>query len=508
MAYVPTNQDDEEAKRRAAAGTPPGSFGDTTPSSTPTHTNFVNVSDYLDKNPNASANLGDLASSKLASQRDEAQNAIGSAKSDFGQQVQAGGMKLDQSVLDNAFSSPETFTKDPSNTAKFLALRDAAYKGPQSLQETDVFAPTQSKITALDQAGQGLGTEAGRTNLVEGLSSHPTHGKSALNQLLLQGNAGAAQKITDTAGTFKNVDDQWQKFVEDSPNQVSQVKSETDAARNATRAGLTDATKAFTDQLAAKTAKATNERDAFNLNYTNLNNKLNDGRSGSDLSARELEDLGMKDAFPYLSKLNSFNMDLDRWGNPVPLSGYVDQGQANSNIPTAGNIASSQDYAREAALQQLSGNDLGLADTPENPYTSNGRLPTVDYKGAFGAAGTRLQGQEQDILAHPEAYYPISNGVPTDDFWSKFYPAKSHSQADGYYTNPSANATPVDGYSFAPPPAGWDANKPPPYPAPTSNPPDGLIQPSWNQYTGQWEGPRIAPPPHPPSGTGGGRVTF
>lgn len=508
MAYVPTNPDDEEAKRRAAAGNPPGAFGDTTPSSTPTHTNFVNVSDYLDKNPGAGEHIGDLATDKLTTQRDEAMGSINDAKTGFGQQVQAGGMKLDQSVLDNAFSSPETFTQDPNNTAKFLALRDAAYKGPNSLQESDVFAPTQSKVTALDQTGAGLGTEAGRTNLVEGLSSHPTHGKSALNQLLLQGTPDAAQKINDTAGTFANVDDQWQKFVQDSPNQVSQVKSETDAARNATRAGLTDATKAFTDQLSAKTAKATGEHDAFNTNYTNLNNKLNDGHSGADLTAKELEDLGMKDAFPYLSKLNSFNQDLDRYGNPVALSSYVTPGRADTNIPTAGNVASSQDYAREAALQQLSGNDLGLADTPENPYVANGKLPGVDYMGAFGAAGTRLQGQEADVLKNPADYYPVAAGVPTDDFWSKFYPAKSHSNADGYYTNPDTQATPVAGYQFAPPPAGWDANQPPPYPAPTSNPPANLTNARWNQYTGQWEGAQLQPNNPPPPQTGGGRVTF
>jgi hypothetical protein len=285
MAYVPTNPDDEEAKRRAAAGNPPGSFGDTTPSSTPTHTNFVNVSDYLDKNPDASTKLGDLASSKLASQRDETLNAVNSAKSGFGDQVQAGGTKMDQSVLDSAFSSPETFTQDPNNTAKFLALRDAAYKGPNSLQETNLFAPTQSKITALDQAGAGIGTEAGRTNLVEGLSSHPTHGKSALNQLLLQGNPDAAQKITDTAGTFKNVDDQWQQFVQDSPNQVSQMKAETDATRNATRAGLADVTQKFTNQLDTQTKAATNDRNAFNLKYQNIDNAIAGGGTRFDPAA-------------------------------------------------------------------------------------------------------------------------------------------------------------------------------------------------------------------------------
>lgn len=538
MAYVPSNPDDDEEQRRQASSNAPGSFGDTTPTSTPTKTNFVNVSDYLDKNPNASEHLGDLASSKLTGQRDETIGALNEAKSNFGQQVQAGGTKLDQSVLDSAFSSPETFTQDPANTAKFLALRDAAYKGPQSLEQTDIFAPTQSKVSALHQMGEGLGTEAGRTKLVEGLSSHPTHGKSSLNQLLLQGNPAAAQKISDTAGTFKSVDDQWQQFMQDAPNQVSQAKSETDATRNATREGLTNATNAFTGQLTNKTNAATNERDAWNLNYTNTLNKLNGSHSGSDLNAKELEALGMKDAFPYLSKLNSFNQDLDRWGNPVNLGSYTSTGRANSEMPTMGNVASAEDYARERALQELSGMDLGLGDTQENPYRANGVMPTVDYMKAFGDAGTRLKGQEADILTHPEGYYPIGEGVPTDDFWSKFYPAKSHyntteeayNAATGftntpgyylpgtqtrtpydpsanYYTNPTANATPVEGYKFSPPPAGWDANQPPPYPAPTSNPPSGLVNATWNQYTGQWEGARLQPN-NPPPTNGGGHIFY
>jgi hypothetical protein len=80
MAYVPGSPDDEEAKRRAAAGNPPGSFGDTTPSSTPTKTNFVNVSDYLDKNPEASAHIGDLASGKLALATRRSPKCVNAAK--------------------------------------------------------------------------------------------------------------------------------------------------------------------------------------------------------------------------------------------------------------------------------------------------------------------------------------------------------------------------------------------------------------------------------------------
>lgn len=523
MAYVPSNPDDDEEQRRASASNAPGSFGDTTPTSTPTKTNFVNVSDYLDKNPNASEHLGDLASSKLSSQRDETQASLDQAKSGFGQQVQAGTTELDNDFLSSAFSSPETFTQDPNNTARFHALRDASYKGPSSLESTDIFAPTQSKITALNQAGQGLGTEAGRTKLVEGLSTNPTHGKSALNQLILQGNPAAAQKISDTAATFGNVDSQWQQFVQDAPNQVNQARSTTDATRAATRAGLDEATQTFSKGLTDQTAKATNERDAFNLNFSNMSNKLNNG-SGSDLNQQELDSLGMSDAFPYLSKLNDFNSSrgLSYYNNPVQLSGFLNPGRANSNIPTQANTATPEQYAREAALQQMAGHDLGLPDQQGTPYQANGQMPTLDYMGAFNKAGSDLQAADNAFLgggtwmkdasgnytgALQQGASPL--GADADQIKSIY---ARQTQPD-YYTNPATGAGALPGYQTAPPPAGWDANQPAPYPAPTSNPPQGLIQPRWNPYIGQWEGaqlqPNTPPPTQPPaSGGGGGKIFY
>lgn len=500
MAYVPTNPDDDEEQRRAAASNAPGSFGDTTPTSTPTKTNFVNVSDYLSKNPGASEALGDMAAGKLATQRDETIGALNTAKSSFGQQVQSGGAKLDPDLLESAFSSPETFVQNSDNLAKFNALKDASYKGPESVQTSNVFAPTQSKVTALQQTGEGIGTEAGRTELVHSLSTNPTKGKSSLNQLLLQGNPAAAQKISDTAGTFKSVDDQWQDFLASTPAMVNQAKSETNQAREATRSGLDSATQQFMSQLDSQTQAAANQRDAFNLKYQNIDQAIAQG--GAGLSQEQLADLGIGDAYPFITKLQSFNdpSGLGYYGSPVQLSNYMTPGQLNTNVPTRESVATPEQYAREAALQQMAGYDLGLPDQQGLPYQATGKLPTLDYMSAFNKAGADLQ-------AADKAWQPKVAGYGPDDL-AQLYAIQGRTNTPGYYTDPTVGATPTSQFGITPPPAGWDSNQPVPYPQPTSNPPSNLINPQWNPYTGQWEGVQLQPNNPPPPPPGGGFHTF
>lgn len=471
MAYVPSNPDDDEEQRRASASNAPGSFGDTTPTSAPTKTNFVNVGDYLSKNPEASTHLGDLASGKLTEQRDDAQNSLNSAKTGFGEQVESGTTKLDQGFLNSAFESPETFAQNPGDMAKFAALKDASYKGPDSLQSSNMFAPTQSKVTALNQVGQGLGTEAGRTKLVEGLSSHPTAGKSSLNQLLLQGNPAAAQKISDTAGTFKSVDDQWNDFMASTPAMVNQAKAQTNDARTATRSGLDTATQAFMNQLNTQTSKATSERDAFNAKYQGLESKISSDPTG--LSQGQLTDLGIPDAYPYLDKLQRFNGPnaLGYYGQQVQLSNYMTPGQLNSNVPTMANTASPEQYARESALQQMAGYDLGLPDQQAAPYQANGQLPILHYMEAFNKAGT-------DLKAADAAWQPKVAGYGPDDL-AMLASVQGRTGAADYYTNPStAAAAPSDGHVGEPAPGD-------PYPTPTSPNPYGS-RGAWDSKTGQW----------------------
>lgn len=503
MAYVPMSQDEEE-KRRSAGSTPPGSFGDTTPTSPTTQSKFVNVMDYLNKNPDASGQLGDAAAGKLNTQKLDAETSLKDTTARFGQDVSGGSVNLDQGLLDTALANPTQFAQSPENLAKFTALRDATYKGPQSLESTDYFAPTQSKITGLGTTAASIGNEAGRNSLVQDLSAHPTQGKTALNQLLLQGSDAAAQKVEQAAGSFKNVEDQWQKFLTDAPGMVSAAKTGTDATRTATQTGLKSTTDQFLSQLQAKTAQATNDRDSFNLDYQNIDKAISEG--GSGLSQKQLDELGISDAYPYLSKLQSFNDPhaLGYYGSPVQLSNYTQGGHPSANVPTAESVASSDDYAREAALQQMAGVDLGLPDQQVNPYVKDGKLPTVMYKDAFDKAGSDLKNFDANWQPKVAGYGPddldqlyaiqgrrgVATGTPNDSF----------------YTDPAAGATPSGGFGIAPAPEGWDASQPVPYPQPTSNPPGQLINPQWNPYTGQWQGVQLQPNTPPPSG--GGRHTF
>lgn len=502
MAYVPQQQDDEDKRKLEAGGGELGSFGSTQGAAAPTAPKFVNVADYLSKNQEGSANIANAASGKLEQQRDEAGNLATGAGQKFNTAVSAGTTNLDQSVLDSALSKPEDFVKGEGNTAKFLAMRDAAYKGPMSIQNTDSFAPAQSKVSALGTTATGIGTEEGRNALVSSLSDHPTQGKTSLNQLLLQGNPEAAKKIQDTAGTFKSVEDQWNQILANAPSAVDSARATTDATRATIQSRLGDTTSQFKTGLTDKLSRATNERDAFNQDFTGIDTALNGNPSGLDLRPDQLEKLGLTDAYPYLSKLNDFNQQLGHYSGPVPLSTYVsDRGSANTNVPTIGGVANPDDYAREAALQQLSGKDFGLSDTPETTYTPNGRLPGgIDYMGAFGKAGSTLHGNELEFLNNLSSEYP-QPGADSSEFYSKYYPATTH--VPGAEWNSTGGPANADYYTT---PGAATAPQGNPYPVPTSPSPGAGY--TWNPVLGTWlapgeQGPRPGGPGAPRPGFGG-----
>lgn len=366
MAYVPSTPEDEESKRRAAAGTAPGSFGDTTPTSTPTKTNFVNVSEYLGKNPDASKNLGDMAVGKLEGERDAAKGAVLDTQSKFGQQVEGGSTKLDNDFLSGALSNPTGTTSNPESMAKFMALRDASYKGPQNVETTDLFAPTQSKVTALGQRAQSIGTEAGRNSLVEGLSVNPTKGKTSLNQLVMQGNPEAAERVSNTAGTFKDVDYQWQDFLKAAPGQVSQAKADTSAARDATRSGLQQTMNSFSQQTKDASQQAETARQTKNQGISDTFGKLS---SPETLLPEEVSRLGVDPS--QIANYNTVNRAFGAYTDMGLGTAPVAFGQSASptydgNTPTAESMARPEDFQRDAALEALSGISFGLNNDQAN----------------------------------------------------------------------------------------------------------------------------------------------
>ncbi len=491
MAYVPN---EEEEKQEANGGSQPGLLGGGRQSGGPSRSSFVNVSEYLDKNPNEGENLVGRVVGNLEQERNDTQSAVNSANTEFGNRVNSSSVNPDQDFLNSAFSKPEEFVQNNDNVARFEAMKNAAYNGPMSFEETDLFAPVQSKVDALKTKGSSLGTEAGRNAVLSPLSAKPTAGKTALNQLILQGTPDAAKKLETAAGTFPAVEEQWNQVRQQGGQQAQTAKTSTEAARAATNTGLKNTTDTFKSGLNTKLTQATTDRDAFNSQYQALMSALMD-QGGMNLRPEQLEKLGIKDAYPYLSKLNDFNQPrgLGYYNSATPLSSYVQPGQANSALPTLEGVADQGDYAREAALQQLSGSDLGLPDQMGERYAANGKMPAVDYMSAFNTAGSKLQDLDK-------SWTPKVAGYGPDDL-SQLYAIQGRQSTPNYYSSPDVTATPTKDFGIAPAPTGWDPNTPPPYPVPTTQPAPNLINPQWNPYTGQWGGAQLQPnnPPPPPT---------
>ncbi len=397
MAYVPQSQDDEEKRRAEAGGGALGSFGSTQGAAAPTTPKFVNAADYLTKNPEGSAQIGNAVAGNLAKEGEAASSAVDAAGTKFNQDVSAGGTTLDQGLLNSALSNPTSFVQDPNNVAKFAALRDASYKGPSDLQGTDSFSDTSAKVSKLAPLATSIGTEEGRNALVQDLSPHPTQGKTALNQLLLQGNPANAQKISDVAGGFKNTEDRWNELLTNAPTIASQARAATDSARSAVQAGLGAAKDQFGNDINSAVTKANTDRDAYNKYSNDLGGaqvQANNVRQQlADMQAKFTSDPGLLGtisnnagnpgtATQWQAQIKSL-FDPSSWdsANIDPITSL--HADPYADVPSAETVATPDQYAKESALEQLSGGPLdylrndqsNLAGTYHAPQA--GTIPTL-----------------------------------------------------------------------------------------------------------------------------------
>lgn len=394
MAFIPQLLTDEEQKRqdqiRAASGMPDAGGASMPAGAQPSPTsgasgNYTNLQRYLDENKSQAGDLAGKVAGTVTAAGEEAKTAAEGLAAAGKSQVEAARVQP-SGIVNEAATNPTGVDADAAKKAAFQKERDASYTGPSSLEDVQGFQDAQDKVKKAQERIGLTETEPGRTTLLKEMGG-PGYGqgKADLNQLLLSGDPNAAGILSSAVQPYKNLQD----F----------LGAQNDETRTA-------ATKAADE--AAATKQAVQDRFAgpggvFEQTTADLMAKLAAAKTGGGAEAQAAADA--------LAKWEPTDQDLATLGMTRAdyngLKGYRDitSGQAaidpkaylTTRAPDAefslANVSSADDYAREAALEDLMGTSLNTLNPEDAALAGTAPKSLIDYdlSGASAASKSALK---------------------------------------------------------------------------------------------------------------------
>lgn len=340
-----------------------GSKGTATGTPTQFGSSSSKLGDYLSANaPQITQQAAGIAGN-LNNQFGQIQGDINQGVSQFGQQVQQGYTAANPDVVNQATKDPTKFVQDPNNVAAFQAQYNNQYKGPQNFESTTPYSNVQNEVNNAVKGAQALGTQGGLENYFAGQGRNPTQASNTLDSLLIQGNPEAQQQVTTAANQFNGLGDQLTQGTTSANAQAQAAQKAAQDASNYAHTQIGQTVDQFGNSLNSNLTQAEQQRQAYN---------------------KQLGDLQAK-ATPLVAPINSFIQSNPGWG----LTNYFQDVPGMSSVinpATLSNTANADQYARDAALSQLLGqdytaqlnpSDIGQAGTfkaPENTPNFNDLL--------------------------------------------------------------------------------------------------------------------------------------
>lgn len=407
MAFLFNDPNDEERKKQGqpsqiagAGGGGPGDGAAPAEQAGPDR-QFTDVGAYLDANRPQTADLSQKVVGQINNDATKLRGDIDSSSSDFSRRVNEGKVSYDGGLVDSALSNPSEFVKDTANVGKFSKQRDASYAGPVNFSELNPDLAGRVKSSA--EEAKGVETTAGRKAMLQRLYPSSTAGQVSLDEMLIGGNADARRDMGQAAQQFGAVNDYLEQAAGRSNTAADAAKKETEATRKTVASRFDSALPTFEHDLDTRTAAA---RTAATTRGSDLAKII---ASRGQLSEADAAALGLTPQ--QWAELNKSAEALKTdWRRDVPLDPFVSSKNADVEI-NRGNVASTDDYAREAALEQLSGGQLNILNNDEagNAGKAPGSLSHFDIESALANVGGDLSGRDTQFL---DTYRDTPPGIP------------------------------------------------------------------------------------------------
>jgi hypothetical protein len=425
MAYLAQDNEDEQknpaqgAVAPAGGGIPTGVAsgvgGTTTPgasaSKTPTGGSFATLQTYLGANQGQAPGIANTITNKIGDQYNTLQTGNDSTLQGLNSAVDQGYTKQNQAVLDQEAANPVSFASNSGNVQNFQGQLNDKYTGPQSAESDNGFQTQSANVNkAITSGQQSVGTDAGRTGLVQDASRDKTTGVTALNNAVLNSDNGALNQVEQAYKPFSNLTDQLNTGAQ---NVDTNIGNATTQANNASTA----ANKAIADQTGTLNSAVQGQLDnanTTNANTVNTYNGLVDtlSHAQNSLSDAQIQALGLTreqaDALQHQGALanqsgyeTGHNFGAASATQDINNDAYLKQ-FATPFAPTANQVATGDQFNTLNALLTLNNGQTptgALLDPTQaaqaGTYVAPSLKGSLDYAGALGNSTTVEQQERQ-----------------------------------------------------------------------------------------------------------------
>lgn len=353
---------------------------------------FVGIKDYIQANQPQTAKLAGDVSGYVNELGNQARSQLQTGQQGFNQAVDQNTIGLNQDLFNEATSNPYAVAQDQAKLQEFKKQRDAAYQGPNSFDQSDFFQPVNQAIQKATQASANTATESGQKQLLAQIQNAK---KGKVNQGALAFDASLLQSDPNSKAILEKT----RKGLEDIPQALTAAQ-EAALEKAGQGAKATEATKAaiqgaFTGDKGLQTSL---EKD--------LQQKALSAIGQSKAQADQTMALLKSGATPSAAQLNLLDITQDQWNaltgdrsylqNTYGVNPYADLSTYGTikNPETqinAQNIATADDYARYAALNQLMDTQNNFLSDSSQAGKANMDALDFNFTGAQDAIKNSIQ---------------------------------------------------------------------------------------------------------------------
>ena len=416
---------------------------------------WTNLNSYLDANKEQATQMGDKIGTNIEGAGTAARGQINTASTDFANEVKQGSINdLDkaqsdaQGIVNKAKSAAMNAQIAQPEVDRFKEVKTAAYKGPTDVMSTSGYQPLLSQVQKVQDLSKQSASETGRQALLKdtyGTGGQYTAGMSTLDNLLLQGDKAAQDRLAQARTNVGDVQGLFDSYVSSGDELAKATGQKHTAARTAANSYLgrvddpttpeDESAGAFSDVNSAVRTKQNELKTKADTAKSNFGN--------GGYSEAELKDMFGDDYFDAKALLEGGPFNTSKLGfsdaKGIPKQENFDRFgillgvdprefyKTDDNITWA-DAATDDNRAQMAALTRLAEQDLA----PMYSESANYVDPSLDKEGMNKARTQKLAELKQDIAdwsgshegrmkmsdkyGYSASYMPNQPGVPMDWF--------------------------------------------------------------------------------------------
>ncbi len=349
------------------------------------------MQDYLDRNK--SLNQGSLVAGRIQQDVDAANEEQRKAESEFKSRADAGTTTINNPLIDQAKSDPVSVASDTDKFQSFLKQRDAEYKGPSNLVDTELYQPAFMKTDRARERADLTKSEGGRKALLQefygsgvGRSDY-SPGQLKLDNLLIQNDPTAKQAFQSLQNNATTTQQNLGLLSDRLRDYAQGKKAETQSVRNTARGAL------GLDQAGNLTGSGAigDLRSSIDARLTDRRKNLTDSR---DTLTSTWGKKRMNEVHPETRQFLSIGGPAASWGGDIPGFNLVPTNRYAADDPqwggyrldpsdnvglnfsdylsivpdvdvNRGTVSTADEVARLKALDQLAGREYGDFIPPE-----------------------------------------------------------------------------------------------------------------------------------------------